>query len=199
MSGRHKAPVVKMEPQKQRILEALLYLISEADKRKIPVTQYSLLKALFLADRSHLNRFGRPITFDNYVAMDHGPVPSFAYTLLKNEVDLHKTFGTRRASLWDRTEAPEYSKNTYLFSKVKREPNLDALSKSEVDALSDALAVVSRLSFQQLRKLTHEDPAYVDAWEEAGGKKAYPMSYALLFDVPNFDQASDIAFASKHA
>jgi uncharacterized phage-associated protein len=36
-----------------------------------------LIKLLYVADRRALLRFGRPITFDWYVSMPHGPVLSF--------------------------------------------------------------------------------------------------------------------------
>ena len=35
-----------------------------------------LIKLLYLADREALSRWGRPITTDNYVSMDNGPVLS---------------------------------------------------------------------------------------------------------------------------
>lgn len=35
-----------------------------------------LIKLLYLADREDLSRWGRPITTDNYVSMDNGPVLS---------------------------------------------------------------------------------------------------------------------------
>lgn len=197
MSERHKAPTFKLDPHIKRIMEAVLYLIGEAEIRKQAVTQYSLVKSLFLADKSHLNRFGRPITFDNYIAMDHGPVPSFAYSLLKGDVDIKQLYGVD-GPMWDRVAAPDISKSAFRFSKPRRKPNLDVLSKSDIEALSDALTVVSRLSFSQLRKLTHGDPAYIDAWEDESDKKAFPMSYALIFDAPDFEQAETIALASKH-
>ena len=49
------------------------------------ITQYDIVKSLFLADKAHLNRYGRPITFDNYFAMKDGPVPNLAYNLLKRD------------------------------------------------------------------------------------------------------------------
>ena len=197
MSSRHKAPIYKMDPNKNRILQALLYLISEADKRGLEATQYFLVKALFLADKSHLNSFGRPITFDNYVAMNHGPVPSYAYRLLREEVDFRKEFGLRGRP-WKKKKA-KINKNANAYSQPTSTIALDDLSPSDLEALSNALMVASSLSFSQLRKLTHEDPAYVDAWDDESGKRAYPISYGLLFDVPDYEQAEIIAHASKHS
>jgi len=195
--GRHKARTVKLEPNKRRILESLLYLVGEAVKRNTIATQYTLVKSLFLADRSHLNTYGRPVTFDNYVAMNHGPVPSFAYSLLRDEVDFKKAFGLSKVP-WTKIKSSTI-KNAFEFSKPIRKADLDVLSESDVEALSTALTIVSGLSFPQLRKLTHQDAAYVDAWEDEGGRNAYPMSYGLLFDAPDFDQAENLEYASKLA
>ena len=38
---------------------------------------------LLFADKKHLERYGRFITGDTYSAMENGPVPSFAYDVVK--------------------------------------------------------------------------------------------------------------------
>lgn len=195
---RKKAPVVKLRPNKQKILHALLYVIREADKRDLKPTQYTILKTFFLADRAHLNRYGRPITFDNYVAMKDGPVASFIYDMLKDKVDINKTFGLS-GPLWKRTAAPEINKKAFLYHSATKEPReLDHISESDQEALSDALTIASALSFHQLRKLTHEDPAYLDAWEDENEAASFAMSYGMLFDIPNFDRAKELSFLSEH-
>ena len=68
----------------EKSLAAICHVIGLAEKSEYQLTQYDIVKTLFLADRQHLNEFGRPITFDNYVAMTHGPVPSCSYDLLKS-------------------------------------------------------------------------------------------------------------------
>lgn len=80
------------KPDKDRILEAILFLIG----RSSSLSQYEIVKSLFLADRTHLNTYGRPITFDNYVAMEHGPVPSLAYDALKPSYNFAGTFKEER-------------------------------------------------------------------------------------------------------
>ncbi len=44
-----------------------------------------LLKLLYLAARGALLAHGRPITYDRYVSMDHGPVLSQTYNLIVAE------------------------------------------------------------------------------------------------------------------
>jgi uncharacterized phage-associated protein len=43
-----------------------------------------LLKLLYLADREALQEWGIPISHDNYVSMDHGPVLSQTYNLIRD-------------------------------------------------------------------------------------------------------------------
>jgi uncharacterized phage-associated protein len=42
-----------------------------------------LIKLLYAAERESLKRFNRPIVGDRYVSMDHGPVVSGVYDLIK--------------------------------------------------------------------------------------------------------------------
>lgn len=70
-----------------------------------------LIKLLYIADRTALQRWGVPITMDRYVAMDHGPVVSRTFNLIQgfgastwsqfisdpmgeHEVELHGNPGT---------------------------------------------------------------------------------------------------------
>jgi uncharacterized phage-associated protein len=195
---RHKAPVVQMVPNTERILEAVLCLLNVAGSRSKRLTQYDIVKSMFLADRSHMNKYGRPITFDNYVAMKHGPVPSFVYDILKDDTKFERAYGLEN-QFWKRVPAPGLSSGTFHFFAPTRQADMDVLSETDVDALMDALSMVLSLSFGQIRKLTHDDPAYMDAWEEDSERGSFPISYGLLFDVPDFDLAKDLAFLSSHA
>ncbi len=46
-----------------------------------------LIKLLYLADREALLRWGVPITTDTYVSMDHGPVVSTIYDLIRQKIE----------------------------------------------------------------------------------------------------------------
>jgi uncharacterized phage-associated protein len=186
---------VTLTPHVSRILAALSYVIGQASGRGRNVTQYDLVKTLFLADRAHLNEWGRPITYDNYTAMYHGPVPSLAYDFLKgNTKALHDHMVAELP--WTSVEQPN---NIKYFFPISNASGVDEhLSESDKEALDDALGMVLRLGFGQIRKLTHEDPAYVDAWREKGGRAAYDMKLGLLFDSPNFEQAAILADYSPY-
>lgn len=87
-----------------------------------------LLKLLYMADREAWGRFGRPITGDTYVSMDHGPVLSQTYDLIKTEGSEQEPTGPWR-------EAVQRS-NSYDVA-LRTEPNLGPLSEAETDILTE--------------------------------------------------------------
>jgi uncharacterized phage-associated protein len=194
---RHSAPRVKLVPNISKTIDAIRFLVAEAKRRGKHVSQYDILKSLFLADRSHLNRCGRPVTYDNYFAMRDGPVASLAYNILKQdpktlvEHDIHDL-------PWRRV-GPQTGSGRFYYEDAKEvEEDGETLSPSDASALADALTVVISMSFTQIRKLTHDDPAYVEAWRDNGPKR-FHMSYGMLFDSPDYDMAERVKALSEMA
>jgi uncharacterized phage-associated protein len=128
------------------------------------ITQYYVSKVFFFADRAHFLDWGRPISGDRYVAMEHGPVPSFVYDLLKKdsgepdeiEDDLSSRVIRRR------------EENKIHFYERNDSPPLAVLSKSDTEYLSDSLVKFGNMSFTAIKRLSHADPAYYNAWESPG-------------------------------
>lgn len=181
----------RLTEDREKIQEAILFVMSLADD----LSQYDIAKTLFLADRNHLNRHGRPITFDNYVAMEHGPVPSFAYDVLKPATDHAARMAVTRP--W--VSAPDpVNPNINRFTRL-REPDLSFLSETDRSALRSAWETVRALSFEQLRRVTHEDPAYIEAWARRGGKKAAAMKLPLLIEGDGEALANDLFYMSALA
>lgn len=196
IASHKQPPIFDMMPAIDKIIESILHLVTLANRDHLDLTQYDVVKSLFFADKSHLNKFGRPITFDNYVAMNHGPVPSCAYSILKGEFNLkmHNLDGLP----WEKIDGEHPTSTTASFYKnPKREASDEILSESDMEALAGAFATVKSLTFGQIRRLTHDDPAYIAAWADGESQNA-PMSYGMLFDVPDFEEAEHIQFASLH-
>ena len=182
-------------PYIDKIIDVIAFLLHEAPKH---LTQYHIVKAIFLADRDHLNKYGRPITYDNYVAMEHGPVPSCAYDCLKNNAAFLVKLG-RDSFPWKEVESDQIeqtSQNTKFFEPSGEPQVSDLMSESDEIALKDALKKVLASNFKNLRNLTHEDPAWQEAWDSRGNQNSKEMNYALLFDVPDQVQADFIAESS---
>lgn len=107
----------------------------------------AVLAACYLAEKDHLNRFGRPIFGASYRAMTSGPVPVEIYQMLKGEPYwLAET--ARERFPWEIS-------GTDLFPVVSDEPSLDCLSKSDLDAVAAAIDKAMRLRLDRRTAETH--------------------------------------------
>ncbi len=190
------APRVRLEPDIEKVIAAIAFLIEDAEAQSRVVTQYDIVKALFLADRSHLNEYGRPVTFDNYVAMKHGPVPSLAYDFLKLNTAAMARSGVKSLP-WQRAAADHIALGSFRYFNADFAGLEGALSASDIDALRTAATIVAGLSFGQIRKLTHGDAAYKEAWDVDSETLSNPMSLGLLYDRPDFEAAEEVEFLSQ--
>jgi uncharacterized phage-associated protein len=138
--------------------------------------QYKIVKTVFLADRIHLNQFGRPITFDNQWALRWGPVPSYTYDLIRNHEQLLKDIGLD-AFPWT-VEA----RGNIRYYTPTTEPDYDVLSKSDVLILDQVIARIKPLSFTQVHDLARNDKSYQEAWNKRGQRQALPMRFDLLIE-----------------
>lgn len=181
--------MAQLTPNYTKTVEALLYLMELAGERLLD--RYKLGKALFFADREHLKEYGRPITYCNYAAMKDGPVPSEAYDLLKGE----------RLKGGEPIETPWQAHNVRdnIFNYVpERVANRRKLSVSDLETLETAYEFVKDKSFGEIWNLTHEDEAYVEAWQRRGDKNSVLMKLELLTN-GDADLADDLAFSSRYA
>lgn len=184
--------MARLTPNKPKIVEALLFLIEEAAVHGRTLTQYDLVKSIFIADYWHLRKFGRPISFDNYVAMKFGPVPSATYDMLKPRSRL----ASMAQPLWDRVAEP--GSNVAQFKNPRRAANRKKLSESDIGQLREALTFVLSQGFTGVKDWTHSLESYTDAWESRGDRGSNEMRYEMLLEVPDRDLVSDIAHASKY-
>jgi uncharacterized phage-associated protein len=140
-----------------KAVETLVY-IADAWPR---ITPFFLSKVLFVADRDHLRDFGRPITGDAYIAMDHGPVPSRIYDIINGNLDF---FGDPSAISKALTID---QKGKYHEVTAQRKPNIDLFSETDIAALDGAIRLCKGKSFAELSSLTHQEPAWLHAQRNA--------------------------------
>jgi uncharacterized phage-associated protein len=166
-------------PNLEKIVELLLYLAH----KKPGSDKYQAVKFFYLADREHLVRHGRPITFETYYALPYGPVASKAKELLEQDRWTMKAAGI--SSLPFETETVQRKgpvSDLLLIGKPLREVDFDLFSKSDIRVFDEVLQQYGHLSFQQLFDLTHDHFAYKRAWKGRGHLKAAPMRYEDMID-----------------
>jgi uncharacterized phage-associated protein len=143
---------MKFHVDKEKTVEALLYIVS----RYREVGRFHALKTLYFADLWHLRKYGRPITGDRYIAMDHGPVPSYAYNALKDEVPEPERLHVAQAlSPGESGHHPTYV--------AHRKPDLRYFSKTDLQCLDEAFEHCRSLTFGAISDETHTHLA----WDKA--------------------------------
>ena len=138
------------------------------------ITQYYIGKILFFADREHLLDYGRPITGDRYVAMEHGPVPSAVRDLLKPDSGYPDEILDVLAS---RIEITHEANKQRVSSKS--DDDFPALSGSDKEYLHTSIERYASMSFGELKKISHDDPAYVAAWDKPGTPMRWTLNSGL--------------------
>lgn len=159
-----------------KTLAAITYIASQ----NVPeLTVYKTLKIIFLSDKYHLVRYGRPITGDAYSALKDGPVPSTIYNLLK---EIRKSPYTQYAKTL--SENIEVDKNyEYPRLRAKKAYDADELSKSDIEALSSSIRDFGKLGYFELRDLAHEMAAFDKAWKSKSFfRSSAPMKFEDFFE-----------------
>lgn len=133
------------EFNEKKALNAVLYITSKLKRKDF----HKIFKVLYFADRNHISEYGRSISGDLYIAMDDGPVPSKLYDIFKS------------------VRGDGYFKDNGHFSKIievidwdiikpLKEPNLKALSKTDIEHLDDSLNLYGNMSWDEVREKSHD-------------------------------------------
>ena len=136
----------------RKALETIVWLANA----RPGIDVYHVVKCAFFADKRHLNRYGRLISGDTYVADTYGPLGTSIYRILKGDP-------IEMLALDDNSGPLPFRVGSRWKVIADREANTAILSQSDVEALQAAVQEVADLSFGELVDLTHDDPAYIAA------------------------------------
>ena len=121
-----------------------------------------LVKLLYFLDREALLRWGMPVTTDQYVSMDNGPVVSRIYDLMLEELPP----GTD--SIWRRNISVPNDWDVTLIA----EPEPAELSPAEDALIDEIFARYGKMNRWDLVRLSHDLPE----WQDPKGS-AIPIAY----------------------
>lgn len=136
-------PRIRFKFSPTKALAAIHWMVAE----KPGVDLHTMLKACYFADKKHLNEFRRPIFGATYKAMRFGPVPLELYEMAKGENLWLAELGIDRY--------PWRLDGYRLRLNDNNDPDLSALSDTDVDALREGFATSSDMSFDQRTAATH--------------------------------------------
>lgn len=149
----------------EKALAAVLYIASRTDGSVTALDKYKTSKLLFLAEKYHLVRHGRPIFGDTYKALPYGPIPQNMLDLLSAVLERESILpdGSRARTLADSLEVDRHF--SYPRIRARVQPDLDVFSTSDVMALDHVIATYGRTGFHELKAITHGMVTYMRAWE----------------------------------
>ena len=160
----------------EKAIETLVWVANERQG----VDFFHIVKILYYADKQHLQKYARPILGDTYIKMEHGPVPSGIYDLLKKNPFLDPE--TLSAIAKGITVDMEGDVPRVM---ALREPNLDVFSGTDLTCLRESVEKYANMSVSKLRRLTHQERAWVEASPHG------EMDYELMID-PDLPNREDL-------
>lgn len=145
--------MAKAKFDQRKALHAMLFVVTHLPK---PANVYNVLKCLYYADRKHLQEYGRQIYGDTFYALEHGPVPSAAYEIVK--------YANGRAK-WDLRfpEAFELLEVNDVYLSARGAADTDLLSRSDMACLLEAARKYGKMPFGKLKRLSHQGKAFENA------------------------------------
>jgi len=120
------------------------------------------MKLLWLADRIHLNKYGRLILKDKYNALPNGPVPS--KTLDVSKISVEGSFDV---------------KGYHIISKCKFDSNY--FSKSDIEVMEQVWDKYGERDQYELRDFSHNFPEWL-RYESELKNTSRPNSYPIIID-----------------
>lgn len=178
---------IKFQLDIEKVIATALYIA----KHDVPdLTVGKMMKLIFLADKYHLVKYGRPITGDKYDAMQDGPVPSFAYDLFKDILRSPKSEQGKRLA------ASLVIDETYVLPRFSTKQSYDAdqLSRSDIRALDKTIGEFGGRKFEELSSITHAMAAYDNAWKS---KSVFKKKAEMKFEDFFIDDSDAVAGAKE--
>jgi uncharacterized phage-associated protein len=163
----------------EKATQALNYL---AKKEGGKIDKMKAIKLIWLADRFHLRKYGRPILNDNYLAMEYGPVGSS----VKDVADHSSFLGTEEKKYAEEFIKPDGNK---YFVESIGDIDSDVFSESDLEALDFIYGIYGKQHPLKLADMSHYFPEWKKFEAEllTGSISRGNMSYADFFKNPEME------------
>ncbi len=171
----------------KKATQALNFLARKKDGK---INKMKAIKLIYLADRLHIRKYGRPIIGDMYWAMKMGPVGS----RVKRAAEL-SNMSESALSYAKKYIQPADDKKHYVASV--KPVDFDVFSKTDIDCLEVIYRHFSDKDQFELRDITHQYPEWSKHERDLdAGKKRVQMDYDDFF---SSTERGDPLFAENKA
>jgi len=154
----------------QKLKAIILYFCENTDPKFLG--KVKLMKLFYYLDFIHVKKYGSPVTFDRYVKLEHGPIPS----VIKNMVD-DAECDQDSATLADIIDIDVKDSATMHRITARRkmtQDELDLFSKSELDTLGLVCARFKDKNTEYIERASHEE----SPWKRSDMFKEIPYTLA---------------------
>lgn len=136
-----------------------------------------LIKLVYLADRLSFKRRGKPLNFDSYLSLPHGPIASSALNGMDHNL---------KDAAWDALALADNRKDVTIVAEVTAE----RLSRADVAILDATWTEFGGMSASQIRNWTHRHcPEYV----EVGPASSLPIDLSEILAQVGIKDADNAA------
>src|SRR5208337_2435304 len=151
------------------------------------VNKMKAIKLIFFADRYHIRKYGRPITNDEYMAMDYGPVNSG----VKDIADMSGFLGERERDYASKFVQPSGQFEVESIASVEEK----VFSLTDLESLEFAWKTFGKYDGFALADITHAYPEWKRHEEELKHSSRVRMDYTDFFDDPEqgFEQCCSLS------
>lgn len=156
------------------------------------INKMKAIKLIFFADRYHLRKYGRPITNDEYLAMDFGPVNSG----VKDIAEMSDFLGQQERTYASNFIQPAGQYDVKSITSVEEK----VFSRTDLESLEFAWKTFGRYDQFELADITHKYPEWKKHEEELKHSPRVRMDYTDFLDDPEdgFEQCCSLSQEEKH-
>lgn len=157
----------------KKAVQTLAYF---AQKEGGVINKMKAFKLIWLSDRLHLRKYGRPILNDVYFALPKGPIPSSTKDLADNSDYLADSERELREQVLE--NAGRY------FIKTKTDVQKNVFSESDLEVMSLVYDNFGNLDELSLSELSHEYPEWkkFEKSLQVGHSSRFEMNYQDFFE-----------------
>lgn len=145
---------IKFRYDVEKFVNAVAYFVKKSGN----MDKLKAAKLLYFLDKYHLINYGRPITGDCYHSLDCGPVPSMSLDIMNDAIlGVPLLRPLQNKEMFESHLQVDSKKGRYPKFILKREPDLEIFSESEIEALDHTLDKYGSRSGPELIDLAHKE------------------------------------------
>jgi len=137
----------------QKLKAILLYFTNKTDVKYLG--KVKLMKLIYFLDFMHLKTYGTPVTYDTYINLEHGPIPSFIKNLVDNAADDIDSSVLSDTILFERPDGTRMFR--FLPKRELTEKDEKIFTETELDILQKVCIKYGDKNTQYVEDASHNE------------------------------------------